>query len=1313
MNPNNLKSQNCPLLIILFLIVFYGQSIGFEYRIIEESTSSIVLECEETSQVEWRFSDNYSDSISFLLLGDAELNALSSNLLFPFRQIAIALPSPQKPEVVLNILDLEPVNLEKSLTAEDFQRLKSHPTIEISDWGLMGTIPSALVRIFPIRASDRPNQIFLLRKFRITVNYPKESVTASHKTTSKASKPNLDLLYVNPASVSNWQTKTERLLKKTTTLPDGIWLKLTVNEDGIYSLPFDQIAAKGISETAIDVNRIFLYSNSTGGFKMSDVINTPVPENLVEIAHWIISTDATFGSADTLIFWGRATSGLATNITGNLYFDRNYYSFDNYYWLLIADQTGEPKNIGTLESSQLAVNSTVTETEYLERHELEINNFMHSGTHWYGEKFSNSGTSISVVFPLPEREAAYSAKVKIRTAGATNKTTNFFTLFYSTSFYSTSPTPIASWSSSNYNTTNKIQTMSMVGGTNIFRITFTSSAASAQAYLDFMEIQYNRNLQPGTESLRFWAPNSNGLTEYRLSDVRLKNFTVFDVTDWENVSKQTVETDSENTYHFRAESFVQNRRSYFITSPDRYKSPQKIENLGRIDLTSLRTFAGAKYIIITDEAFQSAAEDLADLYANDLRETDRLSTKVVLQSQIFREFNADIPDPNAIRFFLKYAFENWSVKPEFVLLLGDGTYDYRGIKSNQGNFVLTYQVESESDVIDISSSYASDARFVYISGSDRLMDMAIGRIPAKTAEDAQNAVDKIRSYLTEPIYGDWRNRITLVADDPERPLTGEEYHITDTEDYIARYIPKNFTTEKLYLLEFPEVQDASTYGVKKPAATEAIFKQLSLGTTIINYMGHGSPTVWSQERVLDMERDISALQTGMKLPFWIAATCSWGQFDDISGNCMPEALMLKAEDGAIAALGATRPTYPSSNRSFISSLLQRWFSDGKVNRIRLGTLLQIVFSGNSENNEKYVLFGDPALYLALPTGQAEFDPLSSNSLKALANVSLNGAVVPDDAGFSGQGILKVFDSDRLVTRTYLTAGKESRSMSYVLPGELLFKGLVQVKNRSFSSRFFVPKDLNYENRFGFINLYSWSESSGREISAFYDSLIFRGSESVVDTIPPRISIGFQNIDFRDGDVITPNMSLQIRIQDEHGVNIAGQMGHDILVEYDSDPNQTIEATENFSYDTNSDTSGSLVLALPDIEHGEHSVTVMAWDNANNTATATSTFTLSLAEKLSVERVFNFPNPFRDETDLTFTLTQPAKVKIMIHTVRGLLVKTIDPSEIFPAGFQTIHWDGNDDFGDTVSRGIYIFKLSVISADFKQKDTFIGKLVKAK
>ncbi|MFA4838200.1 MAG: type IX secretion system sortase PorU [Candidatus Neomarinimicrobiota bacterium] len=1308
MNPNNPRIRHLLLPIFLLLIVFSSRIAGFEYRIIEETANSIVLECQETSQVEWRFSENYPDSTTLLLLGDAEVTALSSNLLFPFRQVAVALPSPQKPKVFLNILDSEPVDLDKPLTTEDFQRLKNHSAIEISDWGLMGTSPSALVRIFPVRAADRPNQVILLRKFRITINYSTENVEAIYKTISKADALNLDLLYVNPTSRSNWQTKTVRSLKKATIFPDGVWLKLTVSEDGIYSLPFDQIAAKGISETEIDVNRIFLYSNSTGGFKMSDVIDTPVPENLVEIARRIVSPDATFGSADTLIFWGRATSGLATDVVGNLRFDRNYYSFNNFYWLLIADQPGSPKTIGTLESSQLTANSTVTETEYLERHELEISNFIHSGTHWYGEKFSNSGASISIVFPLPERENGYSAKIKIRTAGATNKTTNFFNLFYNTSSAS-----IASWSSSNYYTTNKILTTSLVGGTNIFRITFSCSAASAQAYLDFVEILYNRDLRPGNESLRFWAPNSNGLIEYRLSDVRLKNFLVFDVTDWANVNAQNVVTDSQNAYHFRAETLTQNRRSYFITSPDHYKSPQKIENVGRIGWTSLLTPLdhGAKYVIITDKAFQSAADTLADLYAN--RETDRLSTKVVLQSQIFREFNADIPDPDAIRFFLKYAFENWSIRPEFVLLLGDGTYDYRGIESGQGNYVLTYQVESESDVIDVLGSYASDARFVYISGSDQLMDMAIGRIPAKTAEDAQNAVDKIRSYLTEPIYGDWRNRITLVADDPERPLTGEEYHIADTEKYIARYIPKNFTTEKLYLLEFPEVQDASTYGVKKPAATEAIFKQLSLGTTIINYMGHGSPTVWAQERALDMERDISALQTGMKLPFWIAATCSWGQFDDISGDCMPEALMLKAEGGAIAALGATRATYPSSNCAFISALLQRWFSNGKINRIRLGTLLQIVFSGNSENNEKYVLFGDPALYLALPTGQAVFDQLPSDSLKALASVSLKGTIGSGDAVFSGQGILKVFDSDRLVTRTYLTTAKESRSMSYVLPGELLFKGSVGVENGSFSSKFFVPKDLNYANRFGSINLYSWSESSGREISAFYDSLVFRGSESAVDTIPPRIDIGFLNIDFRDGDVVTPEMSLQIRIQDEHGVNIAGQMGHDILVEYDADPTLTVEATENFSYDTNSDTSGTLVLTLPDIEAGEHSIRVLAWDNANNPATATSTFTLSLAEKLSVERVFNFPNPFSNETDFTFTLTQPAKVKISIYTVRGLFIRSIDSSEIFSAGFQTIHWDGNDDFGDAISRGIYIFKLGVVSADSKQKDTFIGKLVKAK
>jgi len=519
-------------------------------------------------------------------------------------------------------------------------------------------------------------------------------------------------------------------------------------------------------------------------------------------------------------------------------------------------------------------------------------------------------------------------------------------------------------------------------------------------------------------------------------------------------------------------------------------------------------------------------------------------------------------------------------------------------------------------------------------------------------------------------------------------------------------------TDKLYLLDYPEVQDETTYGVKKPAATTALLNQLKRGTTLINYLGHGSSTVWAQEYILKMERDISLIETGMKLPLWIAGTCSWGQFDDINAICMPEALINKTDDGGIAILTPTRATYGDQNVALISSFLNKLFTNGDIKCIRVGTALQQVYIGANSNTEKFMFFGDPALYLALPYQKAVFDKLPSDTLVALQKVTLTGQVDQTTPAFNGAGIINVFDSDQYVTRYYLDNNKKSQSLSYTLPGDPIFRGNLNITDNAFTSRFFIPKDLNYKNLYGRIKIYGWDTEFGSDLVGCYDSLKFSGSIQHQDTVGPNINIGFENMDFMSGDVITADTELKISIWDPLGINIAGKLGHDIILMFDDDDNLTYKMTEDFVYDTDSDSSGLITTPLPDLSSGYHKVSVKAWDNANNYSIAATDFNLTISDKLTLEKVANFPNPFHNETDFVFYLTQPGQVKITIYTIRGVQIKIIPNETILTPGFHQIHWNGYDDFGDEIARGIYLYKIQVLSTDSNQKDTYIGKMVKS-
>lgn len=1305
--------------ILCLLLSANRQVAALQLQTLAESETGLELIISDDSE----FQHYQSEGENYLFLGNASLDWISDALSVPVWNFNLALPSPDPPLLEIRMIETETLPLANPINLKDVEIVNNRKQIEITNLGFLRYTPSGDLRIHPLRIDLQSETVRIIRKLHIVLSYKKSSRDDS--TPNQRIKPEKHIAnaFINPKYIAQWQRyPVPRLAKRVAAPPAGKWFRLTVNENGIYAVSLTDLQDQGLTETDIDINRIYLFSNSTNGHELDATIGAEVPENLVENARQIEdnNNDGKFDSGDRILFWGRSSSSSTTDKDGELYFHRNAYSLYNYYWLLIADNSGSPRQIISQESIQSLLDYRLHRFEKIDHHEKEADNFLRSGKFWYGEKFKNSGSSISVIFtiptPLPGDPDSYDIRVNLITRGKTNEATHRYKLYINNN-----ANPSLQWSNDDFYYSKKSLDVSLDSGMHFFRIQYTSSVAAGEAYLDYIQLIYQAPLAPRGNSLEFWGPKESGIVEYELSEVNLSDPLIYDLTDWRHVKLQDYSKQGDNSITFRQTNEKEQRSHFYITNKEQFKSVAGFEKIDNPNWNSLRNPENkAEYIIITTPEFQEAATELARVHSSEVKADDRLSTRVVFQDQIMREFNADIRDPHAIRFFLKYAFDNWQTPPEYVLLLGDGTFDYRHIESGEGEIIMTYQVQPATQSMGGFSSYASDCRFAYIHGNDQKMDLAVGRINARTPEEARLAVAKIRQYLAEPIYGDWRSHITLVADDPERPRKREEYHINDSENYIARYIPAVIDLKKIYLLEYPEVKDATTYGVKKPAATEDLLNQIEKGTTIINYFGHGSPTVWTQEHTLVMDRDLGKINTGMKLPLWIGATCSWGQFDDISGSCMPEALILQPEDGGIAAIGASRATYPGSNRTFVSYFIRLLFANGNAQRIRLGTLLQYVSaagSGETANSEKYLLFGDPALYLALPYETVAFNQLANDTLKTLSNIAVSGQL-DSDRDFNGNGILKVFDSERYVTRNYQSWNSikkiwETHSVSYLLPGEIIFKGKIQFDNSTFATKFFIPKDLNYEDRKGKITLYAWASEAAIEASGAHSSIVYAGSATVSDTTGPRITIGFEDMHHQDGDIVTPEAVFEIAISDPLGINIARKMGHEITLLLDDDPDQTYQITEYFAYDTNSDTSGTIRYPIPEFASGIHSATVTAWDNSNNANQETVTFTYSPSLDFQLHRVVNYPNPFPQETDITFEITHPAEVEISIYTLRGLKIRTLESSMIYSAGFNSVHWDGHDDFGDAIARGIYIYKTTAKSIDTGKQKTYIGKMVKVK
>ena len=168
------------------------------------------------------------------------------------------------------------------------------------------------------------------------------------------------------------------------------------------------------------------------------------------------------------------------------------------------------------------------------------------------------------------------------------------------------------------------------------------------------------------------------------------------------------------------------------------------------------------------------------------------------------------------------------------------------------------------------------------------------------------------------------------------------------------------------MMEYPEVNDASAYGVIKPEATEALLNSLKNGTAIISYIGHGSPFQLAQEKLLDLSRgDINQINTGTKLPLWIVGTCSFGWFDDPLNDSFSEELIKADMNCASMVISTTRAITVVGNERYTKDLFENIFENGKISSKPIGLILQSIKDGTSES-QYFHLFGDPALKIPMP-----------------------------------------------------------------------------------------------------------------------------------------------------------------------------------------------------------------------------------------------------------------------------------------------------------------------------------------------------------
>ncbi len=1097
-------------------------------------------------------------------------------------------------------------------------------------------------------------------------------------------------------------------------LKDGAIYKIAVTNRGVQKLDYAFLKDElGIDIDNVDPTTIKLYGNGGGILPrtIADFRYDDLQENAIEV---IGEDDASFDAADYILFYGEAANQWTYNETEAIFNrEMNIYDNNNYYFLKIS--SGKGKRVDSQNSLTNTDYTTNAYTDYARVEEELINlldNFSQgqgTGKDWYGDLFETIRQRTYGDFSFPNIITSEAANIKAVFAGRSNVTTSFNAAVGSDEFTATIRRSNTGDVEDKYAHLGIINETFMPNSDNLPVSIEYPQSASSTGWLDYIQLNVRRSLVFNNNQMNFRDPKTlNAATStFEIANVN-NNIMVWDV------SNPLIPKNQQYNLTGNALSFGVNTTDLkeFVVF-DSNSSFFKPTAVGNIPNQNIHEIASADLLIVYPAEFENAAQQLA----THRRNHSNYEVETVLVDNIYNEFSSGAQDPTAIRDFVKMVADR-SSKFNYLLLLGDGSFDFKNLKKlpNPSGFIPVYETDESLEPIE---GFPTDDYYALLSeneGDDLrgALDIAVGRIPAKTPGEAEAVIRKIINYDTNSkTLGNWRLNQTFMADDEDNSLHQRQ------ADGISSKVDTEYdvyNVNKIFLDAFQQITTPG--GERYPSAKEALNNEIFKGILVLNYLGHGGAKGWTQERVLE-KSDITAWTNFNKLPLMVTATCSFTGYDDPNFVTSGEEALLNPNGGAMGLFTTVRAVYSSRNERLTKAVFDQIYE--KVNGVHppIGEILRLGKNSNSAdttdiNARKFTLIGDPSMQLALPkfdivTTKVNNQSVSTtriDTIQALQRVTVEGYVA-DAAGnpmssFNGNIFPTVFDKKVTVSNLGNDAG--SRIIPFDIQKSVLFKGRASVTNGQFRFTFVVPKDINYEYGFGKISYYA--ENGQQDAGGYYSNLVIGGTkeDAIVDNEGPIVEVFMNDSTFVFGGTTNANPTLFILLSDDNGINVSGtSIGHDLTAVIDNNTQNTILLNEFYEAAKDDYRRGIVRFPLSDLTSGVHQVKVKAWDVFNNSAEGITEFLVSDAADAALERVLNYPNPFTTSTQFQFSHNLSAgqlmEVQVRIFTVSGRLIKTIDADVISDGNrVSDINWDGKDEYGGDLARGAYLYKVSVRAAN---------------
>jgi hypothetical protein len=1111
----------------------------------------------------------------------------------------------------------------------------------------------------------------------------------------------------------------------TSVLSDGTIYKFAVSETGMYKLDFDFLKNKlGIPLESIDPRTIKLYGN--GGGMLPESVDAERYDDLVENTIQIVGEgDGKFDAGDYLLFYGEGADKCYFNETTLTFSQpKNYYDSKNYYFLKISSGNGK-----RVASQPSITGGTYTSTAFngYARYEKDISNLLHewaygegSGKQWFGDYFKVLTTKdYSDQFQIPnllttaplKLNATSAGRIKSGSFGRFSITANG-TTFTSESFASTGGGTIDTYASV------KSIDGEFFANNGQLQIRFDfakGNDAFNEAWLDFIELNFRRQLLLAGDYMSFRDVET---LKHPVSTFRLGNAgsgtIVWDITDLLS-PRQVAASSSGSELTFGANTQEALREFVAFNPGGKLLSAEAV---GKIDNQNVHATTDVDLVVLYHKEFKSEAERLAQ----HRRQHSNLAVAAIDVEQLYNEFSSGKKDATAIRDFAKMVFDRSPERFSSLLLFGDGSFDSRNMYKLGGDFIPVYETAQSLSPI---TAFPSDDFFALLSEgeggniSSGALDIGVGRFPVKSLAEAQAAVDKIIHYDTNPsTLRDWRNRIAFVGDDED----GNQ-HTGDADD-IAVYVGNknaNLNLDKIYVDAFPQVSTPG--GTRVPLATEAINNNVFKGVLAMVYLGHGGVRGWTQERILKIE-DIYSWENLDKMPLIITATCSFGGYDNPSLATGGEEAFLNKRGGAIALFTTVRPVYANANAKLTQASVDTLFFKFNHKVPTIGEVLRLsknkVSLNGSEttNSRKFALLGDPSMQLALPLYSVKTTRVNGHdvaggivdTIRALQKVTIEGQV-EDDFGkvvTNFKGVVYPTIYDKKITYRTLAQDPGSPLFNFDLQKNVVFKGRASVTNGKFQFTFVVPKDIDYNYGNCKISYYAADETQYVDGAGNHQGVVVGGTDAnaAADNRGPKVEVFMNDENFVFGGITSPDPALFVKLQDDNGINVVGNsVGHDLAGILDKNSQNTYILNDFYEAALDDYTRGEVRYPLSKLAEGRHEIKVTAWDIANNPAEGFTEFVVVTSEEMALKHVLNYPNPFTTSTCFMFEHNQAGvelDVLIQIYTVSGRLIKVLE-ERIISEGNRLgngncIRWDGRDDYGDPLAKGVYLYKVKVRSAN---------------